>query len=61
MVHSNNKISLEAARLRKYKSIKVPDAIMAATSKVLSLPLIAADKVFSGIAGLDVIEYQPRL
>jgi predicted nucleic acid-binding protein len=29
VIHSNNQISLEASRLRRVKSIKIPDAIIA--------------------------------
>jgi len=60
IVHSSEKISHEAARLRRGKSLKTPDAIVAATARVLGLPLLTADKVFVGIPTVDVIEYQPN-
>lgn len=60
IVHSNEKISYEAARLRRGKILKTPDAIIAATARVLGLPLLTADKVFVGIPTVDVIEYQPN-
>jgi predicted nucleic acid-binding protein len=60
VVHSNEKISFEAGRLRRTKTLKTPDAIIAATAKTLGLPLLTADKVFIGLPALDVIEYLPN-
>jgi predicted nucleic acid-binding protein len=59
VIHSNNQISLEASRLRRVKSIKIPDAIIASTAIATGIPLLSADKVFPGISGLEVIEYTP--
>ncbi|MEO6980215.1 MAG: PIN domain-containing protein, partial [Mucilaginibacter sp.] len=41
--------------LRRNNSIKLPDAIIAATAPILQLPLITADKGFANIADLDCI------
>ncbi|MEO6630457.1 MAG: PIN domain-containing protein [Mucilaginibacter sp.] len=41
--------------LRRNNSIKLPDAIIAATAQILQLPLITADKGFANIADLDCI------
>jgi predicted nucleic acid-binding protein len=60
VVHSNEKISFEAGRLRRTKTLKTPDAIIAATAKTLGLPLLTADKVFIGLPALDVIAYLPN-
>ncbi|MBX2894945.1 MAG: type II toxin-antitoxin system VapC family toxin [Cyclobacteriaceae bacterium] len=60
VVHSNEKISFEAGRLRRTKTLKTPNAIIAATAKTLGLPLLTADKVFIGLPTLDVIEYLPN-
>ncbi|MCW5912236.1 MAG: type II toxin-antitoxin system VapC family toxin [Cyclobacteriaceae bacterium] len=60
VVHSNDKISFEASKLRKGKKLKTPDAIIAATTKTLGVPLLTADKAFTGIPTLDVIEYLPN-
>jgi|SRR5690606_305291 len=41
--------------LRKKYSIKLPDAIIAATSLTYEIPLVTADKTFSTIDELDLI------
>jgi predicted nucleic acid-binding protein len=51
----NSKIKLQTIELRKKYSIKLPDAIIAATSMVYALPLITADKGFTKIKDLDLI------
>ena len=49
------KIKEQTIELRKKHSIKLPDAIIAATSLVYGLPLVTADKGFSKIDELDLI------
>jgi predicted nucleic acid-binding protein len=61
IVHSNDSICEEAGRLRRVTNIKTPDAIIAATSKFLKIPLVTSDHVFHKIHDLEVIEYQPNL
>jgi len=51
----NEKIKDTTILLRKNYNIKLPDAIVAATSIVYDLPLVTADKGFSKIDELDVI------
>jgi predicted nucleic acid-binding protein len=51
----NEKIKETTILLRRKYSIKLPDAIVAATSIVYDLPLVTADKGFSKINELDVI------
>lgn len=51
----NNKIKEQVIELRKKYTIKLPDAIIAATSIIYSLPLVTADKGFSKIEELDLI------
>jgi predicted nucleic acid-binding protein len=41
--------------LKQKYSVKLPDAIIAATSIVYEVPLVTADKGFSKINELDVI------
>lgn len=41
--------------LRKKYSIKLPDAVIAATSLTFEIPLVTADKTFSTIDELDLI------
>jgi hypothetical protein len=61
IVHSNDLICEEASRLRRVTSIKTPDAIIAATSRFLKIPLVTSDQVFLKIQDLEVIEYLPNL
>jgi len=44
-----------AIELKKTNSIKLPDALIAASAKLMNLPLLTADKGFSGIKGIDCI------
>jgi len=48
-------IKEEAIRLRQSMQIKLPDAVIAATSLYLNAPLVTYDKGFSRIKNLDVI------
>lgn len=45
--------------LRRKYSIKLPDAIVAATAIFLNIPLISADKHFEKITELTFVLYQP--
>lgn len=49
------KITIELKRVQK---IKLPDAIIAATSKYMNLPLISADQGFEKITELQFIKYE---
>ena len=44
-----------AIGLRQHLKIKTPDAIIAATSKYLQIPLITSDKGFKAIPDLELI------
>lgn len=44
-----------AIQIRQQGSIKTPDAIIAATSLFLQLPLITSDKGFKGVKGIELI------
>ncbi len=44
-----------AIEIRQQTKIKTPDAIIAATSQYLKLPLITSDKGFKNIAGIELI------
>lgn len=55
LVEWNSKIKEKTIDLRKKYSIKLPDAIIAATSLVYGIPLVSADKGFSKIEELDFI------
>ncbi len=41
--------------LKRKNNIKLPDAIIAATSLILGIPLITADKGFKNISGIDCL------
>lgn len=58
-IHSNDRICRYAAEIRRDKIVKTPDAIIAATSRFLAIPLVTADKSLMNVQGLNVIEYQP--
>ena len=51
----DDKIKNNTIDLRKKYNIKLPDAVIAATSLSFSLPLITADKTFSQIKEIDLI------
>ncbi|TDX87176.1 type II toxin-antitoxin system VapC family toxin [Epilithonimonas xixisoli] len=58
LIEWNSKIKEKTIDLRKRYSIKLPDAIIAATSLVYGLPLVTADKGFSKIEELDLILFE---
>jgi predicted nucleic acid-binding protein len=49
-------IVIECINIRRSRSIKTPDAIMAATALVHNLSLITSDSDFNNIKGLQVID-----
>ena len=55
VVEWNSKLKEQTIALRKKYTIKLPDAIVAATSIIYSLPLVTADKGYSKIEELDLI------
>jgi len=54
IVTFNSDIKEIAIRLKQQTTLKLPDAIVAASSLFMSLPLVTADKSFSKIPGLDL-------
>jgi predicted nucleic acid-binding protein len=44
--------------IRKSTNLKLPDCIIAATSKSLNISLVTADKQLSSVHGLDVVLYE---
>lgn len=57
IVDINEDIKTEAVRLKRKNRIKLPDAIIAATSVYLDMPLFTADEGFGGIEGINLILY----
>jgi hypothetical protein len=51
----NTKIKEQTIQLKRKYNIKLPDAIIAATSLVYNIPLITADKGFSKMKELDIV------
>ncbi len=54
----NNYIKQESISLRRKYSLKIPDAIIAATSSFLNIPLITSDKDFKKIEELSIIYFE---
>ena len=54
LVTFNSDIKEIAIRIKQQTTIKLPDAIVAASAMYMSLPLVTADKSFSKIFGLDL-------
>lgn len=55
IVDFNNEIKQMAIELKQKNKIKLPDAIIAATSISLNFPLFTADKYFSKIPNLNCV------
>ncbi len=55
LIEWNTKIKEQTIEFRKKYSLRLPDAIIAATAAVYGVPLITADKAFSKIEELDLI------
>jgi predicted nucleic acid-binding protein len=55
IVDFNNEIKQTAIELKQKHKIKLPDAIIAATSIFFNFPLFTADKYFSKIPQLDCV------
>lgn len=58
IININDTIKTKAITLRKTSSIKIPDALIAATSLWLNIPLVTADKQLSKVQGVKIIYYQ---
>lgn len=52
-------IKEKTIELRKSYNIKLPDAIIASTAIINSIPLLSADTIFSKITKLNFIKLQP--
>lgn len=54
----NQSIKTHTVDIRKQSGIKLPDAIIAATARYLSMPLLSADRAFKKVKGLQFFSYQ---
>jgi predicted nucleic acid-binding protein len=55
VIDLDGEIKRQTIQLRKTHKIKIPDAIIAASSIVKKIPLFTADKGFSKIHSLDLV------
>ena len=55
LVEFNHEIKSEAIQIRRNFKLKLPDAIIAATSKYLRSPLFTADKDFKKVPNLELL------
>ncbi|GAB2497745.1 type II toxin-antitoxin system VapC family toxin [Algoriphagus taiwanensis] len=55
VIEWNSKIKEQTIELRKRYSVRLPDAIIAASSLVFGIPIVTADKAFSKLEELDLI------
>jgi predicted nucleic acid-binding protein len=58
IIEWSSKLKEKTIELRKKYSIKLPDAIIAATSLVYEIPLVTADKGYAKIKELDLIQIE---
>lgn len=54
IVNFNSDIKEIAIRIKQKSTIKLPDAIVAASSMYMGFPLVTADRGFTKITGLDL-------
>ena len=59
IIDINKKIKDYTIKLRENNSLKLPDSIIAATSKFLNIPLLTADQEFKNIEDPQIILYYP--
>lgn len=58
IIDLNQSIKEITIDLKQSYKLKLPDAIIAATSQYMNLPLISADKVFERVSDLQFIKYE---
>jgi predicted nucleic acid-binding protein len=58
VIDINSDIKKIVIKLRKSNKIKLPDAIIAATSHFLNIPLLTSDKEFSKLADMNILLYE---
>lgn len=60
IVDLNESIKLETVKLKQSNKIKLPDAIIGATSIYMNIPLISADSGFEKFDELQFIKYEKQ-
>lgn len=58
IVDINSGIKKDTIQIRQEYGLKLPDAIIAATSQYLDIPLISADKGFGKVDSLSLVHYE---
>ncbi|GGB15028.1 type II toxin-antitoxin system VapC family toxin [Mucilaginibacter rubeus] len=58
IIQMNNKLKEQYVTIRKKYSLKLPDAIIAATAISFNLPFITSDKQFKTINKLKLVSYE---
>ncbi len=51
-------IKIKAIEIKRTYNLKLPDAIVAATSQILNLPILTADKDFKKVKDLNLVFYE---
>lgn len=60
IIDINNTIKSNVIEVRKKNKLKLPDSIIAATSKYLNIPLLTVDLAFEKLDDVDVIIFNLR-
>lgn len=60
IIDINDKIKELAIKLRRQRSIKIPDAIIVATAQFLNFSLISSEKDFQKIPDLNLIYFESK-
>ncbi len=58
IIDINSEIKRTVIEMRRTNKLRLPDAIIAATSKYLNIPLMTADKDLIKINGLNILFYE---
>ena len=58
IVDINSGIKKDTIQIRQAYGLKLPDAIIAATSQYLDIPLLSADKAFGKVHSLSLVHYE---
>lgn len=58
IVDINSGIKKDTIEIRRTNALKLPDAIIAATSQYLDIPLLSADKAFGNVDSLSLVSYE---
>ena len=58
LIDINEEIKTKTIELKLNYNLKIPDAIIGATSSYLKIPLVTADKQFKQVENINLIFYQ---